>query len=373
MRQFSRTLSLLCLPLSLSFSAQATEDKAADKPLNIKEGAPETYIVVKGDTLWDISEMYLDSPWLWPRLWQVNPEIDNPHLIYPGDKLSLVWINGQPVLSLKPVIKLSPKIRVSEKKALPTVNEGLVLPYLQSDRLVSESDLASAQRVLGTSDGRKFLTGDDRLFISGNQQHSKWGIYRSVETYKREEPASSIMSLRLVATATLKDANDEFSSLKVDKQLQEIQLNDVVLPDLDIDTVSLSTTFYPAPAAAGQFANIVGSLEGSQYSAKNQVVVINRGKHDQLRQGSMFTLNELGAVVYDKQGEYTYESSSINQKLQLPSTSVGSLMVIRPYEYFSLALITNSAKPINSQILAVSPLTPSIIPKTVESETETEE
>ncbi|MCF7488591.1 LysM peptidoglycan-binding domain-containing protein [Vibrio sp. A2-1] len=351
MRHFSPTFSLICASLSFAVMAENSE-----QPLTIKQGAPEAYVVVKGDTLWDISAMYLDSPWLWPRLWQVNPEIENPHLIYPGDKLSLVWINGEPVLSLKPVIKLSPKIRVSEKKAVPTVNEGLVLPYLQSDRLVEQQDIQSAQRVLGTSDGKRFLSGEDRLFISGNQQHQKWGIYRSVETYQRQQPQASMTSLRLVATARLKEVDAEFSSLQIETQLQEVLLNDLVLPELGVDQVKLSTTFYPAPSAAGQFANILGSLDGSQYSAKNQVVVINKGSQDNLCQGSMFTLSESGAVVFGKQGEYSYQESAASDKVQLPSTSLGSLMVIRPYEYFSLALITQSSKPVSNDILAVSPL-----------------
>ncbi|UWZ97139.1 LysM peptidoglycan-binding domain-containing protein [Vibrio splendidus] len=351
MRHFSPALSLICASMSFAVTAENSE-----QPLTIKQGAPDAYVVVKGDTLWDISAMYLDSPWLWPRLWQVNPEIENPHLIYPGDKLSLVWINGEPVLSLKPVIKLSPKIRVSEKKAVPTVNEGLVLPYLQSDRLVEQQDIQSAQRVLGTSDGKRFLSGEDRLFISGNQQHQKWGIYRAVETYQRQQPQASMTSLRLVATARLKEVDAEFSSLQIETQLQEVLLNDLVLPDLGVDQVKLSTTFYPAPSAAGQFANILGSLDGSQYSAKNQVVVINKGSQDNLRQGSMFTLSESGAVVFGKQGEYSYKESVASDKVQLPSTSLGSLMVIRPYEYFSLALITQSSKPVSNDILAVSPL-----------------
>lgn len=351
MRHFFPALSLLFASLSFAVMAENSE-----QPLTIKQGAPEAYVVVKGDTLWDISAMYLDNPWLWPRLWQVNPEIENPHLIYPGDKLSLIWIDGEPVLSLKPVIKLSPKIRVSEKKAVPAVNEGLVLPYLQSDRLVEQQDIQLAQRVLGTSDGKRFLSGEGRLLISGNQQHQKWGIYRSVETYQRQQPQASMTSLRLVATARLKEVGAEFSSLQIETQLQEVLLNDLVLPELGVDQVKLSTTFYPAPSAAGQFANILGSLDGSQYSAKNQVLVINKGSQDNLRQGSMFTLSESGAVVFGKQGEYSYEESAASDKVQLPSTSLGSLMVIRPYEYFSLALITQSSKPISNDILAVSPL-----------------
>jgi len=351
MRHFLTRLSLVFL--SLSGAAVAQESLTQ---LNIKQDAPKSYIVEKGDTLWDISGMYLDSPWLWPRLWQVNPDIDNPHLIYPGDKLSLVWRNGLPVLSVKPIVKLSPKIRVRDKKAVPTVNEGLVLPYLQSDRLVTQADIESAQRVLGTSDGRKFLTAQDRLFISGQQQHPKWGIYRAVATYQRTQPTTSIVSLRLVATAKLSAVDESFSSLKVESQLQEILINDVVLPELALDKSTLTTTFYPSPTKMGQSANIVGSLEGAKFSAQNQVVVIDRGTDDELRQGSMFSLRESGAVVYGQQGDYSYDSNATGNKVQLPNTEIGNLMVIRPYQHFSLALVTQSSQPISSDTLAVSPL-----------------
>lgn len=350
MRHFFRTFSILCLPFSTSLFAETTE-----APLSVKQDAPKSYVVVKGDTLWDISALYLDSPWLWPRLWQVNPEIDDPHLIYPGDKLSLIWRDGQPVLSLKPVVKLSPKIRVSEKKAVPTVEEGLVLPYLHSDRLVDQGTLDSASRVLGTSDGRKFLTSADQLFISGESGHQNWGIYRAVESYQRQNPKAKIISLRLIAKATLNGMSSDFTSLKVESQRQEILLNDVALPDLGIESVGFSTTFYPAPSPVGAFANILGSINGSQFSAKNQVLIIDRGTYDNLRQGSMFDLKAGGATVFKKQGEYTYDGS-IGDKVELPDTEAGTLMVIRPYEFFSLALVTNSTKPINGDILAVSPL-----------------
>ena len=82
--------------------------------LSLKDGHPQTYVVKKGDTLWDISQMYLDDPWLWPEIWHVNPQIDNPHLIYPGDKLNLVYIDGRPRLVVKrgKEVKLTPEMRI---------------------------------------------------------------------------------------------------------------------------------------------------------------------------------------------------------------------------------------------------------------------
>ena len=168
------------------------------------------------------------------------------------------------------------------------------------------------------------------------------------------------MSLRLVATAQLSSVDDTFTSLKVDSQHQEILINDVVLPELTQSESVLTTTFYPTPTAKGQFAHIVGSLDGAKFSAKNQVVVIDRGTHDGLRQGSMFALSASGAVVYGDQGDYSYEDEVLGEQIQLPDTEVGSLMVIRPYQYFSLALVAQSSQSISDETLVVSPLSASV-------------
>ncbi|ASF98705.1 LysM peptidoglycan-binding domain-containing protein [Vibrio anguillarum] len=356
MSRFIRYLVCVFLPLSLVVNALAADDMA----LTVKANAPQTYTVVKGDTLWDISALYLDNPWLWPRLWQINPEIDNPHLIYPGDKLTLVWRNGQPVLSLKPMVKLSPKVRVLEKKAVPTVQEGLVLPYLHTDRLLDKQTLQESQRVLGASDGKQYLTTQDTLYISGQQTHPKWGIYREIAEFSRHDAAAknkTMVALRLIATGELVSADEAFSGLTITAQQQEIRVNDIALPEVGVETLTLSTTFFPSPSRLQAETHILGSLEGSEYSAQNQVVVIDKGLADQLRQGTMFDLIQAGSKVSGKKGQH---QQNLDETLQLPSSLVGSLMVIRPYEHFSLALITDSRVPIGKSVIAVSPLKPEL-------------
>ncbi|HDZ9206502.1 TPA: LysM peptidoglycan-binding domain-containing protein [Vibrio cholerae] len=350
MARLTRYIAYALLPFTL-LSGQVTADEQT--PLALKPNAPTTYTVVKGDTLWDISALYLDSPWLWPRLWQVNPEIENPHLIYPGDKLTLFWRDGQPVLSLKPMRKLSPQVRVLEKQAVPTVQEGLVLPYLQSDRLMAKTVLQGSVRVIGSSEGRQYLTKQDQLYISGVHSEKKWGIYRELAQYQRDDEV--MVALRLVAVGELAMTGGNFSGLSLQEQNQEILANDIALPEIDLEERQLSTTFYPQPAPAGSEARILGSLEGSQYAGQNQVVVIDQGRSDGVAQGSMFELYQAAVQVKAKQDSSTFLSERSNTDVQLPSVKVGALMVIRPYERFSLALITNSSAPISAEVHALSP------------------
>ncbi|EOW9279643.1 LysM peptidoglycan-binding domain-containing protein [Vibrio cholerae] len=350
MARLTRYIAYALLPFTL-LSGQATADELT--PLALKPNAPTTYTVVKGDTLWDISALYLDSPWLWPRLWQVNPDIDNPHLIYPGDKLTLFWRDGQPVLSLKPMRKLSPQVRVLEKQAVPTVQEGLVLPYLQSDRLVAKTALQGSVRVIGSSEDRQYLTKQDQLYISGVHSEKKWGIYREVAQYQRDDEV--MVALRLVAVGELAMTGSNFSGLSLQEQNQEILANDIALPEIDLEERQLSTTFYPQPAPAGSEARILGSLEGSQYAGQNQVVVIDQGRSDGVAQGSMFELYQAAVQANAKPDRSAFRPKRSNSDVQLPSVKVGALMVIRPYERFSLALITDSSAPISAEVVALSP------------------
>ena len=88
------TVSALLLAVAIVASAQA--DTIALNPNH-----PERYVVVKGDTLWDISARFLRDPWKWPDVWEMNPQIKNPHLIYPGDVITLTFHDGKPVLKVE--------------------------------------------------------------------------------------------------------------------------------------------------------------------------------------------------------------------------------------------------------------------------------
>ncbi|MES9847622.1 MAG: LysM peptidoglycan-binding domain-containing protein, partial [Candidatus Thiodiazotropha sp.] len=129
--------------LLLSFSALAAEHVA------LNPSHPERYTVVKGDTLWDISSMFLRDPWLWPEVWYVNPQIANPHLIYPGDEIVLTYRDGRPVLQLSRKNSLSPKVRATPlDQAIPTIPIDAIAPFLTRPYVVDENELEKAPYIV---------------------------------------------------------------------------------------------------------------------------------------------------------------------------------------------------------------------------------
>jgi hypothetical protein len=214
--------------------------------------------------------------------------------------------------------------------------------------LLSRGEIESAARVLGSSEGEQYLTHRASIYISGSHQHQKWGIYRPTMEFTRDKQSAVV--LKKVADAELEAQAELMSGLKVTKQVQEILADDIALPE--VPSLVMNNTFQPQPSPKGEFANILGSLEGSKYAGKNQVVVIDRGSNDRLQQGSMFELYQMGAKVEVKTKQ---DGEDKAQVVRLPDIKVGSLMVIRPYPYFSLALITDSQQPITPATKALAP------------------
>ncbi|MGL4477704.1 MAG: LysM peptidoglycan-binding domain-containing protein, partial [Aeromonas veronii] len=179
---------LACLLVTVSQAALADQ-------LRLKAGYPESYVVQKGDTLWDISGKYLSEPWLWPRLWNINPQIANPHWIYPGDVLHLSWVNGEPRLGKamqggKQVIRLGPKTRYENKaNPIPTLPISEIGPFLQTDHILADSQqqktlpylLGSDQKHIGMLEG-------DTLYVQGSLTPGQvYGIYHPGVVYKDRE------------------------------------------------------------------------------------------------------------------------------------------------------------------------------------------
>ena len=161
---------------------------AAAQTLALKENHPQTYVVKKGDTLWDISAHFLKSPWLWPRLWQANPQVKNPHLIYPGDlvdshpgwMVSPVWFANQ-LSSCRRPWRVEPKA-----SPIPVLSFDEIGPFLTSNHVFeADVDLDKLPYVLGENENSIAMQEGQTLFVRGALQPGvSYAIYRPGELYK---------------------------------------------------------------------------------------------------------------------------------------------------------------------------------------------
>ena len=306
--------------------------------VELNEDVPETYIVKKGDTLWGISGMYLQEPWLWPELWDVNPQIDNPHLIYPGDELYIVWVDGQPRLRLRRGrdVKLQPNMRVSPLDlAIPIIPLDEIGAFLLSHRILGADALNNSAYVVAGDQGHLLSAPGDRIYGRGPFPDGEraYGIYRAGDTYY--DPitkellgyqAKDIGNARLLSSNT-----DEVTELEVTRITEEVRITDRLLP---MEERILDASFVPrAPQEEIEDGYMIAVDGGVTQIGTTSIVVLNRGKRDGLEIGHVLAVYQAGGLVHD---------SVRGDNVALPDTRAGLLMVFESFEKASYGIILKS-------------------------------
>ncbi|WP_341502630.1 LysM peptidoglycan-binding domain-containing protein [Gallaecimonas sp. GXIMD4217] len=349
---------------------------AADE-LKLKNDFPEVYVVQKGDTLWDISAKYLQNPWLWPKLWQSNTEVDNPHLIYPGDKLSLVIVDGVPQLVRKPMVKLSPTARVVDKgDAIPTLPVNHVREFLTHQKILDDDMLKLAPVVLGNIERTTRMDTSNNIYARGDDLKvgKLYGVYRQGNRYVDPNTGEFLGSEAiLVAVAkaheveaiTLGDAEDArhtgLATLEITQVEREVAQGDRLLPLDNSDSLPVYFTL-KAPGALVD-AVIIDSSRKTRALGKYDVVVLSKGARDGMEVGHVLDARRVGAKVLIKDDVEYEESasrfdrwfSSDEQVVRQPTESIGQMMVFRTFDKLSLALIMKAEKPIREGDQATNP------------------
>ncbi|MEJ2766758.1 LysM domain-containing protein [Photobacterium sp. MCCC 1A19761] len=327
--------------------------------LTVKTESPSVYTVRKGDTLWDISEHFLESPWRWPELWQANDYIKNPHLIYPGDQLHLIWRDGRPQLQLKRTVKLSPRVRV-ERTPILTLPAQLLIPYVEDHRLLTAADVSRLPRVMGDSQRQQFITPGAAIWVDEPlSPQRQWGVYRPDGSFTRTLAGGEtveVVALKAIAEVSVVGQADERSQIAITTLLQEVRQNDVLLPS-PAPVRESALRFVPSAPPHGLHAQVLGGLTNQQqYLATAMVVVLDRGHLDGTRAGQVFQLHRPAVPIRGETGQYRYGSVTQHTSATgLTGPVIGDVMVIRPYEHFSLAVITRAAAPFEPGLAARPP------------------
>ena len=385
----------LVVSLALLLATPALADS-----LELQDNAPDQYVVVKGDTLWDISGRFLKDPWRWPQIWNMNrEEIKNPHWIYPGDRVVLDRSGKEPRLSLVKgddngmrTVKLSPGVRATDigDEAVPAIPIRAIHPFLSQPRVVPKGALDDAPFILGTNLERVVLgSGDDAFATGGKAGITRWNVLRPGKALKDPETGEVLgYEVEYLGDArTLVEGAPQ--KIRITQSAQEI------LPKDKLVEASDSTTFEYLPRAPENriSGRIISAYGGLSDSGRYQTVVINRGSNDGLEPGHVLSvfregkavnltrdekdrmtwvnektsgipnggawlyndvrcLKENSKVTYDQTAEVrntfrnTCLGNSSDRAVKLPDTRSGLVMVYRVYDRVSYALIMQSDGPV---------------------------
>lgn len=366
------------LPVTAQQRTTAQQVAAQGIPeAELAANAPDTYVVKRGDTLWDISRVYLQQPWRWPALWGMNLQsIANPHLIYPGQTLYLERRNGMARLVTSrsgedEVIRISPRVRSQSLSgtALPAVNQRLIEAFLVEPEVLAEGENDKAPRLVGAAQERALLSPGDRVYgrsgdqsLEMGQERQYYRVFRNAVPMVDPETkailgyeAQYLGKVQLVASErqeTTLDAKGRAhtdpvpASLDITAVKEEIRIGDKLLP-----MPRVSVTSYVPHAPDEHLQGSVLSIYGSNsvaYASRNSVIAINRGQADGVELGHVFRLMTRGARIKDK-------TDSDQTVIKLPNEANGLAMVFRTFDKVSYALILEAKEGVKVGDALISP------------------
>ena len=312
--------------------------------------APDTHTVKNGDTLWDISSLFLTSPWRWPELWGMNKaQIANPHLIYPGQTLRLVRSNGHARLEIAgsataqpgDVVKLSPTVRdVTEREAIPSIPNRVIEPFLSQPAVVSANELAGYPRIVATQEGRVFLGRGDTAYARGitDERVERYNVFRPARPLFDPDDVARRTPIAYEAfylgSAQMTKAG-EVATLQIRESKQEIGVGDRLVP-ITRQPVLAYVPRRPDKPIDGRIVSIYGGVnEGGTQS----IVALNRGARHGVQMGYVLALLDSGETILDR-------TSNRREYIKLPDERIGMMFVFRVFDEISYALVFRTSKPV---------------------------
>jgi hypothetical protein len=344
MTKIVQIITLLALACSSLFAF------AEEIPLRAQH--PDRHVVVKGDTLWDISDRFLKNPWQWPQIWQLNREhIKNPHWIYPGDVIVLDTSSGKPVLKLiREAITLEPGVIVTPIKAdaIPAIQPTAILPFLSKPILISPEDLKTAPRIIAAEEEKEILSPGTHIYVQGLPETAQavWSIYREGEPVKDPENGEILGNEAHYLGEAKLLRQGQPATLNITRVKEEIAVKDKLIAVED----ELTQTYVPhAPDTQiqGQIARI---SDGINETGSGRVVVLNRGETDGIERGHVLSILRKGASMVDPESDPKHPVS-----LQLPDEPVGLVMVFKTFPRLSYALVMQASQPVHVEDIIRTP------------------
>jgi hypothetical protein len=325
------------------------------KPVELAPDAPDHHVVVRGDTLWGISKMFLKDPYRWPEVWQLNTEqIKNPHRIYPGQVVYLDTSSGQPRLRLGKTVgdgRLQPKVySEDQKQEIPAIPQQVIEPFLSEPLVVEEGELDAAPRVVATEESHVSVGPTNKIYVKDIKEGTakQWQIYRPGKVLK-DPDTKEVLGHEAIFVGTAKvlaegkpldpsvgGATVEPSTLEVVSTKMEVSKGDSLMPAAHPDIQSY-VPHAPSTTISGKIMSIYGGVgEAGRYS----IVTVSKGKWDGVEQGHVLAIYRTGELVTNH-----FEGQKA-ETVKLPDERYGLLFVFRVFDRVSYALIMETTRPV---------------------------
>lgn len=349
----------------------AAPETGADRPAaeperevtreDVRPSAPVTYTVRKGDTLWDIAARFLNDPWVWPEIWEVNPEIANPHLIFPGDVITLAWVDDEPRLIVdRPVEhvvdlpddleirRLEPEIRrIPLEEAIEAISADAIRQFLRRPQVFARGELDRAPYIIGNYEGRMISASGDEVFARGlaDTGARRFNVVRQAAVL-HDPDTGEVLGYEAIhlGEARLLEGGDP-ARLRLEGTVREVLNGDRLMP---AEYRIQPARYIPRTPEEEIGGRIVGLYDAITQVGSRQIVVINRGDRDGVEIGTVFGIEQSGGTVRDTYGNGT-------EIVELPRQRVGTLMVFETFERVSYALVMRATHPIREDDYLVLP------------------
>ncbi|MFN4262586.1 MAG: LysM peptidoglycan-binding domain-containing protein [Thioalkalivibrionaceae bacterium] len=322
---------------SASTQTERSTERRAGTRAELRADAPIEYVVKRGDTLWDIANRFLRNPIFWPEIWLENPQVANPHLIYPGDILRIVTVGGEPRVTLT----LEPRIRREVDLDRPI---DAFLPFMFRPHVVDDDTLERAPYILSARDERVVMGPNDTIYVREMPSDAQaWDTYHIV---RRDHPLTDPETGELLGIATIPVGEAEVvratregepvTVMRIVKGEREALRGDRLLPLFADPDFNFQLTDPPQDAEA----TVIALFEALTQIGRYQIAIINRGEREGIKPGQVFRIWEAGRTVRDtvRQGA--------GELVTLPEETVGDAMVFATFEKVSYVLVIQSTHPI---------------------------
>lgn len=344
----------------------AQESVKKQSTIRVKASHPRQYTVKKGDTLWDISSLFLQDPWYWPEIWDRNPQVENPHLIYPGDVLTLVYINGQPQILVNQAVpagasnrsapaglrqvKLGPSIRRNSLEASITSIPGdAIRQFIARPRVVTKEELDKAPYILGSDDEHLILGQGNRIYVRGelDKERVRYTVFRPGKKLIDPDTDELLGYEAIYAGEAHIDRYGDPAVGMLTTTEREILIGDRLLPT---DKSKINNLYFPKVPDREHSGKVISLFDALFGIAKFQIAVVNIGDRDGLEVGHLLATYKAGQTVRDR-----FDPIRDNELVKLPDERSGLVMVFQTFANVSYGLVLESSNVIHQNDVVSTP------------------